>query len=140
MLVGNYTDDVYSLQLSQISKVLKKNTEDIESGEWTSANADLDGEFTTTRTLSITQLKLDVFLHLQDYCSWVEYNSLQKCTLAQEFSFDASLSTLLYLTNELLVAPTLLTTLEPTSQTFIDLPIRYKFEQQCEEVIKVRFH
>lgn len=124
------------MQLSQISKELKTYTD--EGEEISSIRANLEDEFMTTRALSITQLKIDLFLHLQDYCSWVEYNTLQECTLAQQFNFDISLSTLLYLTNELLVAPILPTTQEPTSQSFIDLPIRYKFDGQCEEITKVR--
>ena len=47
---------------------------------------ELSEEFTNIRQPMMYQLKLDMLLHVQQYCSFYEYNIQSHCLLKKQFS------------------------------------------------------
>ena len=99
----------------------------------------IEDDFQTMRDQATSQLKLDMILHVNKYCSFLEYSTTSKCLLDKQLSFDGSVPNILYLTNQLLVVSSAMNQPvgEIAPQSFINIPVRYDFSENCEQVLNV---
>ena len=83
------------------------------------------------------QLKLDLYLHLIDYCDSSFYYNLQPCLAYREFSFGASLSQIMLISNKILAESVEnMNDLFPPPQSFFDKSIEMTTEETCDETVK----
>jgi len=142
--IGNYTTGSISRQIKQLTKRLGQITQKSITGKSDDSQDD-DGEdlydqFQTVRQSTIYQLKLDMLLHINDYCSFVEYGTASQCLLRKQFSLDASLPNILHLTSKLLVVSSGdFDEAGISPQTFVNVPIKYELNDQCHQIQQVSF-
>jgi len=121
-------------QITQKSITGKSDDSQDDDGE------DLYDQFQTVRQSTIYQLKLDMLLHINDYCSFVEYGTASQCLLRKQFSLDASLPNILHLTSKLLVVSSGdFDEAGISPQTFVNVPIKYELNDQCHQIQQVSF-
>ena len=94
-------------------------------------------DFQTNPKLSGMQLKLDLFLHIIDYCDSAFYYNLQPCFVFSEFSFGDSLSQVVYSSNKILAQSiATMNDLFPPPQSFFDKSIKLSINEGCENTMK----
>lgn len=76
----NRQKKVLSKRLNKITVQKASNSNKEEEDE------ELSEEFTNIRQSMMSQLKLDMLLHVQQYCSYYEYNVQTHCLLKKQFS------------------------------------------------------
>ncbi|XP_066929062.1 uncharacterized protein [Clytia hemisphaerica] len=153
LLVGNYTLNAYQRQQEHLVKRLdhmeqnkardqQSTNQDGENKKSANQNQeeeeDKTEQFHDLRQSLIDQLKLDMLLHINQYCTLYEYNTLQQCLMRKQFSLDASLPNLLHLTNELLVVSRDMRSRDDNdgTQSFNDIPIRYEYNEKCNDILQ----
>ena len=83
--------------------------------------------------LSIKQFKLDLFLHVVDFCEVSLYHSLQSCYTYKLFRYDTNLEEMIFLTNRMLVEEIdNLNDLFP--QSFSNKRITFKWDGNCNNI------
>ena len=96
-----------------------------------------NNEFLRNIKLSGMQLKLDLFLHMTDYCDSSFYYNLQPCYAYTEFSFGSRLDQILFISNKILTESFAnMNDLFPPPQTFIDKSIVVELDATCEDIIE----
>ena len=94
-------------------------------------------DFQKNLKLSGMQLKLDLFLHIIDYCDSAFYYNLQPCFVFSEFSFGDSLSQVMYNSNKILAQSIAnMNDLFPPPQSFLDKSIKISIIKGCENTMK----
>ena len=102
-----------------------------------SLSAKTTNDFQKNLNLSGMQLKLDLFLHIIDYCDSAFYYNLQPCFVFSEFSFGDSLSQVMYNSNKILAQSIAnMNDLFPPPQSFFDKSIKLSIIKGCENTMK----
>ena len=84
--------------------------------------------------LTKLQYKLEMFLHLVEYCDASFYYSLSPCTSYTNFQYHSSLDEIIHLTNKMLVEDVdNLNDLYPPPQSFFDKKIEFTWDPQCND-------
>lgn len=98
-------------------------------------NVEID-DYKKNIQLTKEQLKLDLFLHLIDYCDASLYYNLKPCIVFSEFSFDASVPHTVYITNKISIESiNSMNDLFPPPQSFQDISIKINAEQHCDKIV-----
>ena len=123
--MNKYKMDAYDSEIKFIKKAKKTLT--------SSQNKQ---QFDKNLKLSTMQLKLDLFLHIIDYCDSSFYYNLQPCFAYSEFSFDDSLSQVMYISNKILAESIAnMNDLFPPPQSFRDKSIKLSINEGCTNTI-----
>ena len=123
IVLKDYEGERYRKEEAIIDDIIKNQRESLES--------DILKE---NYHLSIKQFKLNLFLHVADFCDVSLYHSLQSCYTYKLFRYDTNLEEMIFLTNRMLAEEIdNLNDLFP--QSFSNKRITFKWDVNCNNIV-----
>ena len=88
--------------------------------------------------LIMKQLKIDIFLHLAEYCRLSFYHTLQPCLAFDQYQIDISLRQIMHIIHWMINEPIEnAISLYPPPQTFRDISISFKLDKRCAKIYEI---